>query len=162
MNMDWLTPFASLATILSLLIIIYQQFQQSRSLEADIRAYLHVDVKKVRFKNRNEMVALTIYNSGEVTAENVQILAESEAKWFSLNGGGSPEFVTSESKLHVLPGEELTFLLGPLNELPIYKKVGLIVNIRYRKIPERKKVTEEQQLLSLEPQRYLLERKLSK
>ena len=160
MSNDWLSQLASVATIASLILIVYQLFKQSKSLEAEVRAYLHLDVKRLKFKNGRDMVALTIFNSGDSAAEDVYIHASGSTRWFALNGSAAPEFSKPTSKLRVLPGEELTFLLGPLRELADYKTVGIPVSVRYREIQAKKKQVVESQVLGFEPQKYLLERKI--
>lgn len=156
---DWLGAVASIATVSALVVVVFQQFRQSRAVEADIRAFLHLTVQKEVFKDKRVMVTLSIFNSGDVTAEAVKIRSESEA-WFALQGTTPPEFTKENSNLSIRPREEIKFLLGPLDSLRDYKDKGIDVECEYVHLPRKYKITSEKTHLTIKPQRYVLERRL--
>lgn len=158
--LDWLGAVASVATVSALVIVIIQQIRQSRAVEADIRAFLHLSIQKEVFKDKRMMVNLSIFNSGDVTAEEIKIRSENSATWFALQGSLPPEFANESSKLKVRPREEIKFLLGPLDSLSEYKSAGFVVECQYLHLPRKRKATSEKTHLTLAPQRYILERKL--
>ena len=158
--LDWLGAAASVATVFALVIVVIQQIRQSRAIEADVRAFLHLSVQKEVFKDKRVMVTLSIFNSGDVTAEEIMIRSENSANWFALQGAFPPEFANENSKLNVRPREEIKFLLGPLDSLSDYKSTGFVVECQYLHLPRKRKATSEKTHLTLAPQRYVLERKL--
>lgn len=151
---------ASAATITALVIVIIQQVRQSRAIEADVRAFLHLSVQKETFKDKRAMVTLSIFNSGDVTAQSVRIRPTTSSTWFALQGQVPPEFAKSESTLSIRPGEEIKFLLGPLGALEVYEREGVEVECNYIYLPRKRKGASELTTLTLTPQRYVLERKI--
>ncbi|MEY4321242.1 MAG: hypothetical protein RLZZ471_1183 [Actinomycetota bacterium] len=157
---DWLSNAASVVTILGFIALIVQQVRQSRASEDEIRAYLHVDIRKVKSTKGIDMVELILYNSGRVPAEKVRLEVDESIVWFSLNGSRPPEIAKSDSSLRVLPGEELSFLLGPLKNLSQLRDSSVQANLIYTSIPRKKDEVRELQSLSLLEKRYLVSRKI--
>lgn len=157
----WLGNLAAGSSVIGLAIIVWQQIKQTKAAEEDIRAFIHLDLKKTNVnKNSADMLALVIYNSGDVSAENVFITSLDGKRWFALNGENPPEFTSKQSTLRVLPGEELEFLLGPTKELKVYFETEVKLSLSYKALPRNDKVFKDEQVLSMNPMRYLVRRQI--
>ena len=125
---------ASLAAIIGLAIVVDQQIQSRRLLEAQTRPYIYISCRKF-FRSAKPMVALEIRNSGNSPAYNLIITAAGNEPFHNLSGSTNLPFVNPGTILNVLPGQRLTYLIGSAaknSSFPLAQGRDVIVTVTYR------------------------------
>ena len=155
--MNW-ADIAAIATLISLLLVLFQISLQSRQIRAQTRAYLHVGVSKLK-EGKRFSVCLRVHNSGKIPARNVEIVFPAGSDWKQLRGNPVLPFEPSGEELNLWPGETVLFRLGPLDNLQSFEGRGLHVDVSYRHLIGKRRVEETVQL-SLAPQSYVVSKNL--
>lgn len=102
---------SSFATIIGLAFVVVQQIKSKRLLEAQTRPYIYLSCRKF-VRNGKPMVALDVRNSGNSPAHDLNITALGREPFHSLSGSSNLPFVNPLTKMNVLPGQRLTYLIG--------------------------------------------------
>ena len=149
---------ASLAAIIGLAIVVAQQIQSRRLLEAQTRPYIYISCRKL-IRNSKPMVALEIRNSGNSPAYNLIITAVGNEPFHELSGSTKLPFVNPEAILNVLPGQRLTYLIGSAaknSSVPLAQGQHVAVTLTYRG-GTKGKVYAEEVVLTMSTASFLVE-----
>lgn len=136
---------ASMATLLGLAIVVAQQIQARRLLEAQTRPYIYISCRKL-MRSGKPMVALDIRNSGNSPAYNLNITGVGNQTFHMLSGSTKLPFVNPKTTLNVLPGQRLTYLIGSAaknSSFPLAQGREVLVTATYRGRAKGKQYSDE-------------------
>lgn len=149
---------SALATVIGLVIVVFQQIRSRRLLELQTRPYVYISCRKVT-RDGKSMVVLDIRNTGKTPAFDLTIEAMGTAPFHELNGSSKLPFVNQQATLNVLPGQRLTYLIGAgdkKSNFPLAQGQEVSVAVNYRGDKRGKTYTDEV-VLTLSTSSFLVE-----
>lgn len=153
-----LETVSTIAALIGLAVVVVQQVQSRRLIEAQTRPYIYISCRRL-VRNAKSMVALDIKNSGNSPAYDLQITALDNEPFHSLNGSSKLPFVSTSASMTVLPGQRLTYLIGTAakgSTFALSKGKDIPVTVTYRGQTKGKAYSEDF-VLSLSSASFLVE-----